>query len=134
MDFEIRCDIQKVDDSENLVFGWASVSEVDGELVVDSHGDTISLSEIEKAAYEFCVEAKVTGEMHEGEAFGDMVESLVVTPEKLKRMGLQFAEGEQEKFGWWLGFRVPPEMFAKVKSGERPAFSIHGTAIREDIA
>lgn len=132
-DFSIDCEIQKFDDAENLVFGWASVSMVGDSLVIDSHGDTIELEDLEQAAYDFAVTARESGDMHKGEAFGEMVESIVVTPEKLARMGLEFSKGEEPKYGWWIGFRLPPGEFAKVRSGERPAFSIQGRAVREVV-
>ena len=36
--------------------------------------------------------------------------------------------------GWWIGFKVTDEdVWAKVKDGTYPMFSIEGSAIREEI-
>jgi hypothetical protein len=59
-----------------------------------------------------------------------MVESFVATPEKMKALGIP--EGTLPQ-GWWTGFRVPPEEFAKVKSGKWKMFSIQGKAQLEPI-
>lgn len=125
---EIPVEIKKSNVDQQLVFGWANVSMADGEMVVDSHGDTIALAELENAAYAFNLHYRATGEMHLGDVKGELVESFMVTPEKLEKMGL---EPNALPLGWWVGFHVDdPELFAKVKSGEYRAFSIQGTAKR----
>ncbi len=123
--------IAKIVEDEQLVFGWASVSaDAEGRLIVDSHGDVIEPAELERAAYDFMIEARKSGERHEGDAVGDVVESVMITPQKAEAMGI-----EAPHTGWWIGVHIPDaEVFAKVKSGEYEMFSIEGTAVPEDVA
>ena len=122
--------IAKINDDEQLVFGWASVSMTkEGQLIVDSHGDVIESPELEKAAYDFMLEARQTGERHEGESVGDVIESVFIDAKKAEAMGI-----EAPHTGWWIGVKIEdPEVFAKVKSGEYEMFSIEGTATTEDV-
>ena len=58
-----------------------------------------------------------------GMGFSILIESFIVTEEKRAAMGLP----DSVPTGWWVGFQVQdPEVWAKVKSGERTGFSIHG--------
>lgn len=125
--------IAKVDDSRHLVFGWASVAiRKDGDIVVDSQRDIIEPGELETAAYAFNLQFREAGEMHVGEAKGELIESFVVTPEKLEKMGLP---KDALPVGWWVGFYIPDdEVFEKVKNGTYKAFSIQGRAIREEVS
>jgi len=57
----------------------------------------------------------------------DMIESFIVTPEKKQALGLP----DEMPVGWWVGYQVnDPDVWAKVKSGERTGFSIHGRGRR----
>jgi cation transport regulator ChaB len=122
---ELEFAIAKSVPDERLVFGWASVVEEDGQDVIDKQGDIISTADIEKAAYDFVLNARGAGEMHERIGVGQLVESVALTREKQEAMGIKL-----NKSGWWLGFRVDPDVFAKVKSGELQAFSIGGSGKR----
>ncbi|MGE0289041.1 MAG: XkdF-like putative serine protease domain-containing protein [Bradyrhizobium sp.] len=127
--WERTVEIAKVDDAQNLVFGWLSrVVEKDGSPVVDSQGDEIPAAELEKAAYAHVVEFRKSDVMHNQHATGVLVESFFSTPEKRAAMGVA---GDDKSVGWWVGYRVAPETFAKVKAGEYRAFSIGGKARRE---
>lgn len=128
-DFKASGTIEKVDEDQRLVFGWASVIEKNGEPVVDSQGDVIYPAELEKAAYDFVLFSRDAGEMHERIGVGKIVESMVFTKEKTKALGL--SEGSLP-VGWWVGFKVDAEVFAKIKSGEYKAFSIGGAGKRLD--
>lgn len=134
-EIEVRWDgdISKVDEDKRQVFGWASVVELGGEPVVDLQGDYISIEEVEKSAYEYIQKSRKGGDMHlrdewnEPKHSSDMIESFVVTPEKKKALGLP----EDMPTGWWVGYQVnDPDLWAKVKSGERTGFSIHGRGVR----
>ena len=124
--------IQKADDDQRLVFGWASVAaDRDGVPVVDSQGDVISISELERGAYNFVEFYREGGEMHERTGVARLVESMVFTPEKFAAMGISAGT---LPYGWWLGFRVLDEdVWQKVKSGRYSMFSIGGRAVREEI-
>jgi hypothetical protein len=125
--------ISKRDDEHRQVFGFCTVTHVNGEPVIDRQGDYVPLEEIEKAAYTYVVESRKGGDMHQrnGEHplhTSDMIESVIITPEKLESWGL---DKDAMPYGWWVGFKVnDDEQWEKVKKGERPAFSIHGSGKR----
>lgn len=115
-----------VDADQNLVFMWANIAFTkDGSQVTDLQGHMIDTDDLEAAAYNFALNRHTTGSMHKGEGFGDMIESIVFTPEKMAHMGIP--EGVLP-VGWWTGFKIPPGEFAKVKDGEYRMASIQGGA------
>jgi hypothetical protein len=125
-------EIAKINEEQRLVFGWANVAvTADGEVIVDWQNDLMDPSVLEKAAYEFNLEYRATGEMHKGVAKGRLVESVVFTIEKLQAMGIP--EGILP-LAWWVGFFIEDETtFAKIKDGTYKMFSIQGRAKREVI-
>lgn len=131
MSFEIA----KVVDEQRLVFGWANVAvSKDGVQVEDLQGDLIDPEDLEGAAYEFVLNFGDTGEMHRGESVGKLVESFMVTPEKLAAMGLVAKSADAlPRAGWWIGFKVDEASFAKVKDGTFKMFSIQGTGDRVEV-
>ena len=126
-------EISKVDEDKRQVFGWCSLSEMNGEPVVDLQGDYVSINEIEKSAYGYVLTSRKGGDMHarDGAAplhTSDLIESFVVTPEKLEKMGLP---ADSLPLGWWVGFKVNDDkQWEDVKKGERTGFSIHGKGSR----
>jgi hypothetical protein len=122
--------ITKIDSEQNLVFGWAYVSvSKEGEQIIDHSEEMIDPQDLEIAAYAFNLQFRKTGEMHQGEAVGELIESFVATPEKMEAFGL---EKNALPLGWWVGFYVPDDaIFAKVKNGTYNMFSIQGTAKKE---
>lgn len=134
LDLRWEGEISKVDVDKQQVFGWASIVEMNGEPVVDLQGDYITIDEVEKSAYDYVHKSRKGGDMHLRDNFGGpvskshMIESFVVTPEKKQSLGLP----ESTPTGWWVGYQVnDPELWAKVKNGERTGFSIHGRGVRE---
>ncbi len=137
--------IAKVSAAEHLVFGYANVAvSKRGDLIEDLQGDIIPPEELERAAYQFNLHFRGADEMHEGPVMGQLVESMVFTPDKL----VKFATGPdgvidsdvlkvlQETFPprWWVGFHVPDQSaFGKVLSGEYAMFSIAGEADKEKV-
>lgn len=133
-------EITGVDEDRHQVFGWASIVQKDGRPVVDLQGDYITVDELEKAAYDYVHKSRIGGAMHrrvdehgvlieKNQPYhaADLIESFVVTPEKVEKMGLP----ESTPIGWWVGFKVnDPEVWSVVKSGEWKGFSIHGTGKR----
>lgn len=121
--------IAKSKTDEQLVFGWANVAiDETGQYPLDWDGDVTSPEDLEKAAYDFVLKYRVTGEQHEGEAKGSLVESVMFTKEKQEALGIP--EGILPQ-GWWVGFHVPDkEVFEKIKSGEYEMFSVQGTGYR----
>lgn len=127
--WSIPLDIIKSQPDEQLIFGWASVVEVNGKLVIDKQGDIILPEDLEKAAYDFVLYSRSGGDMHTKKNVSRMVESMVFTKQKQDLMGIDLG-----MVGWWTGWRVDkPELWAAMKRGERPEFSIGGTGKRVEI-
>lgn len=132
-------EINKRDDERRLVFGFAKFAEDPsnrGHLLVDRQGDVVLPSDLEDAAYEYVITSRDAGEMHVTKGAGSLVESFVVTPEKLEAMGLPADSVAQ---GWWVGYHVSEvekgdsDPWEKIKSGEYAGFSIEGFGIREEV-
>ncbi|MGH6821926.1 MAG: XkdF-like putative serine protease domain-containing protein [Methylocella sp.] len=122
-------EIAKLNEEKKLIFGWASVVEKDGKDIIDLQDDRIDIGDLEDAVYAYVVDSRSAGEMHARvEGVGKLVESIVMTREKQHAMG--FPEGATP-LGWWVGYRLEPDVFAKVKSGEYRMLSIGGSAVRE---
>lgn len=121
--------VYKVED-QRLIFGWANIAATaDGQPVLDAHGDIIEPGVLEKAAYGFNLNFRDAGQMHSGGSIGRLVESFMVTPEKLVAMGLP---ADALPVGLWVGFKIDDaDVWAKVKDGTYPMFSIQGRARRE---
>lgn len=126
-DWQVTIPISKMDEDQRLVFGWANMPHpVDklGAPKIDLQNDQIFLSELEKAAYEYVEFSREGDEMHTEKVVAQLVESMVFTPEKMEKMGVEWSG----PYGWWVGYRVDEDVFAKVKSGAYQMFSIGGTA------
>lgn len=133
MDIELEGSFAKYDDDRRLAFGWAYVADDDGNVVMDHSGDFVdkaALPDLEEAAYEYVLNSREADEMHEKfEGIAKIVESVMVTPEKLQAMGL-----EGTRTGWWVGFKVhDDDVWEKVKNGTYSAFSIRGRGYREEV-
>jgi hypothetical protein len=136
--------VAKLDTELGLSLGWASVVMKDNTLVEDRQGDVIEPQELEPAVFDFMKHHRATNEMHAGDEYPDtIVESVVVSPEKLELMFAKFWPDElleQAKkhtpTGWWIGSQIDPtsETFQRVKSGELSMFSIEGAAERVEVA
>ncbi len=123
----------KKDESQHVVYGWASISvESDGQVVTDLQGDQIDPDELEQAVTDFMLsyrahEADGAGVMHETESKCEVIASLVTTPDIVKAFGL----GKDLPIGWILGLKVMDDaIWQRVMSGELKALSIQGTAER----
>jgi len=121
--------IIKADPAQQIVYGWGNVSIADGDLVTDLQGDQIEPADLERAVTDFMLHSRESGVMHEGEPVGDVVASLVTTPDVMKAFF-----GDEVKtvpVGWMLGVKVRNKaIFRRVVAGELKAFSIQGTADR----
>jgi hypothetical protein len=125
--FSLTARVTKLDEDQHLVYGWASVTEKDGQLVVDSQDDTITTDDLVKAAHDFVLSSRRSAEMHrDGSHIGDIVESLVFTPDVQKALGIDLG-----MVGWFIGVKVSDMgVWKRIKSGEYKAFSIGGTGVR----
>lgn len=124
--------VAKLDEAQRLVFGWASVSVTkDGSQLEDLQGDVIDPADLENAAYDFVLYSRNFDEMHQGRVKGQLIESFILTPEKLQAMGLAAAGSPQ--VGWWVGAKLDPDSFAKVKQGDYSMLSIECTAVPVEV-
>ena len=134
IDFEFEVPITKTDDDQQIAFGWASVAITkEGEVVLDRQGDFIdSVDEFEASAYDYVINSRDAGEQHVRKGVGSLVESFVVTPEKLAAMGLA---KDALPTGWWTGYKVHDDaVWAGVKDDTYPMLSVHGTGRREVVS
>lgn len=133
-DFKFKAEgrVSKADNDKRQVYGWVSVTEINGEPVVDRQGDYVHIDVIEKAAHDYLASSRKGGDMHvrvgdQPKHVSDLIESFVVTDEKKKILGLP----ESTPTGWWCGFQVHDDAtWELVKKGDRPMFSIHGSGRR----
>lgn len=140
-DVEISGAIVKVDQAQHLVYGWASITQVNGRDVVDTQGDSIDVATLENAAHNFVLDSRVAGEMHDQMGIGSLVQSFVVTPESTAAMlqSLQVqgipATMDLPFIGWWVVFKITDEdVWNRIVSGELRAFSVGGSGKREKVA
>ena len=114
----------------SYVRGWASVVSIDGEPVVDFHGDMISIDELRKSAHDFMLNVRVAKHEHgrDGivDAAGDVVEAIIVDDDLAKALGI--TDGRR---GLFIGMKISNEVVkAKIRAGELTAFSIGGRGQR----
>lgn len=126
--------ITKIADEQHIVMGWANVANrADGTTIEDFQEDIIEPDMLEKAAYDFVLNFRNTGELHNPELRerGRLVESVVFTKEKIDAMGIP--EGTIPE-GWWVGFKIDDEnTWEKVKKGDYKMFSIEGEGNRVPV-
>lgn len=121
--------VYKSDDEQKMVYGYASVIEIDGKTLIDKHGDTISEEALVKAAHIFMSRYREGKEMHKGDQVGEVVESIVFTHDLQKALDIDLG-----CVGWFVGYKVhKEEVWEKVKKGELSMFSIGGRATREAV-
>jgi hypothetical protein len=129
-EFRLDVPISKIDTDKRLAFGWASVAKRrDGSLVSDLQGDELhDIEAMEDVAYTFVQDCRDGGEMHIKKGVAQLVESFVVTPEKLEKMGLPT---DALPIGWWTGYRVnDDDVWGLVKDGTYKQLSVHGIGRR----
>lgn len=126
---ELTGKILKRDDEQRLVYGWAYVATIDGELSVDHSGETIDPDTLTKAATDFMLNVRIAKAMHQGDAVGSVVHSLPLTNEIAKSLGI-----ETNREGWIVALKIhSDEVWELVKSGKLASFSIGGRAKRERV-
>ncbi len=99
-----------------------------GAQVIDHSEEFIDTPDLEEAAYDFVLTSREANDMHEGPVIGQLIESVVVTKDKLEAWGVTSPVNE----GWWVGFQLDKDSFEKVKAN-RKAFSIEGIAQRVEV-
>jgi hypothetical protein len=136
----VQAEIISKDATRRQVWGYAKISKVDGELVADSENDVVDTEELEKAAFDFVQNSRAAKVTHGKDSqagdgqVAELIESIVVTPEKLEAIGVPAEVAKAVPEGWFLGFQVKDDdTWARVESGELGAFSIGGSAVREPV-
>ena len=133
-DVRIEFAVRKADPDQRKVFGWASVSALDGKLVVDKQDDIILIHDLEKAAHDFTLYSRTQGDMHTDIGVGRMIESIIF--DQAKRDAGVIAKDADGRVidGWWVGFQVDDQdVWDAHKRGDRLEFSIGGRAQRESF-
>jgi len=125
----VNLQIKKIDTEQRLCTGWVAITaDEHGMPIIDSDDHLIPTVELEKAVHEAFAETSgkgMGGDMHQRRGVLDVVESFVVTAAKRKALGL--GEGPE---GWIATFRVnDDDLWARVKSGERPELSMRGEGL-----
>jgi hypothetical protein len=130
-DWELPFSVTKSIPDKQFIFGWASVVEKNGMIVIDKQGDLIVPEDLEAAAYDYNLNSRQQGHMHETIGIGRCIESMVFTKEKKDLMGFDFPDN---RVGWWIGFKVDNEEHWQAhKRGELKEFSIGGSGARARV-
>lgn len=120
--------ISKIDEEKRRVFGFASVAKIQGEELVDLHGDVLSPETLEEAAAEFRGTAGVN---HQGDPVGEVFESVLIDATKARSMGME--PTDPSFVGWWIGVQLQEgPIWDAVRKGELGMFSIQGRAMVDD--
>lgn len=128
--FEFVADVIVKNEDQSLVYGWASVIEEGGQVLVDKQGDAIGEQDLIEAAHDFISESRAAKAMHKGDQVGEIVESIVFSSDVQKALNIDLG-----KVGWFIGMKIHDDnIFAKFKKGEFSAFSIGGHGQRIPIA
>lgn len=126
VDTNLHSEVFKFNEEQRLVYGWAYVSTVKGEISLDHSGEYIRPDELVKAATNFMLDVRVAKAMHTGSQIGEIVHSLPVTKEIATSLGIT-----SDREGWIVCVKVHDDsVWEDVKSGKLSAFSIGGRALR----
>lgn len=127
VDTKFKANILKYDNEQRLVWGWAYVSTVNGEISLDHSQEYIRPDELVKAATNFMIDVRVAKAMHQGDSVGEVIHSFPVTKELSNALGIQ-----TDREGWIICMKIKDDStWERVKSGELAAFSIGGRALKE---
>lgn len=100
----IEFQVAKTDTPQRRLFGWGYQSvTADGTQVVDHSDDVIDnevFTDFENAHYRYMRESREGDDHHQTFGVMKVIESVVMSPEKARHMGLD----EQVPSGVWLGF------------------------------
>ena len=127
MEKTFKAEILKSDEDQRVVYGWAYVCTVKGEISLDHSEEFIRPDEIVKAATNFMLDVRVAKAMHTGDQVGEVVHSLPITKEIASALGI-----ESDREGWVLAMKIHDDkVWEQVKTGKLSAFSIGGRALKE---
>ena len=120
--FDRKAQVVKVDSDLGLVFGFAIVSNVDGQPYFDVQGDHIPEDSMLKAATEFMENSRIAKEMHAGDPKGSVVFAFPLTAEIAKSLDIT-----TKQTGLLIAMRPTAEVLTKFKEGIYTGFSIGGS-------
>jgi hypothetical protein len=132
--FNLTATIISKDATRQIVAGFAKVAARNGELVPDTENDVVEPVELEKACHTFVEKSRKGTDGHFKPQAATVVACMVITPEKLMKMGIPEDVAKAATCGAWVEMRVDdPAVWAKVQKGTLRAFSIEGGAFRKKI-
>ena len=135
----VAVNLVKFKADKQQVFGWACVAEDWTKVgnrwelkpLIDWQQDIVSSDFMEDMAYKYVISYRDSGEMHVSSGVATCIESMAFTLEKQKLLGIPPGI---VPVGWWIGLHVTdPIVWAKIKEGKLKAFSIEGSAVRENV-
>jgi hypothetical protein len=115
---EIKLFINKEETEQKLVYGLVYEPDVE-----DSHGDFMTVDDIEKAAHGFMKDARNIDKQHDfSDGVGEVVESYIAPTD--------FTLGEEAitKGSWILVTKASDEIWEEIKKGDITGYSMAGTA------
>jgi hypothetical protein len=128
-EFEFAVAVTKVDQAQQMIFGWASVSSVNGEDIIDKQGDIVPIEALEKGVYDYVLYSREHGDMHSKVGCGKLIESMVFTPKKAAAGITARNENGEPMMGWWGGWKIlDKKVWDAIAAGDRPELSIGGRA------
>ena len=114
--------------------GSPHLEKADGTQVIDHSKEFVkeeNFGDLEMATYAYNIAFRDGDIRHNCKASGLLVESLVMTKEKQKAMGIP--DGKVPT-GVWLGFYFPEDKdWNTIKSMKKPMFSLYGSAVKEYV-
>lgn len=130
-DVKLSFQVVRKDANQRRVYGWFSVAkDKSGNTLIDRHGDMIEVADLEDAAADFIKEYRQGGQEHQGGAPNKLIASMVFSREVQDAMGIPAGILPE---GWFGGFEISDEVFAKLAKGELLMFSIEGEAETETL-
>jgi hypothetical protein len=123
--------VHKIDTENRQLFGFASMSTVNGKDVEDLQNEIVPIEVIERAAYEYMQKSRDVSDAHKQRGVATCIESMVFT--KAKQQALKIDLGCE---GWWIGLQFPEgsPVWKKLRDGTaRPSFSIGGSGITREV-
>ena len=136
--------ILKIDTERRLVTAIAStVTDPNGDPIVDYDDDVIAIGELEKAfieAFSKGGEDRID-DMHESDPMGDIVQQFTFSRAEWaaleKSISARFGEApdlsRMPELGLIKVFVRDDELWSKIKTGRRPELSIAGQSLRERV-
>ncbi len=128
---KLSFEVIRKDEAAHRVFGWFNVAkDKDGKVLIDKQGDIIDVADLENAAAGFLKDYRQGGEEHQGGAPNKLIASMVFSRELQDAMGIPAGVLPE---GWFGGFEIDEDVFAKLAKGELLMFSIEGEAETETV-